>query len=75
MHYDGWGFLGMHLFWWLFWIALIVALFSLFTPVPSGRRRETPLEILQRRFAVGEVSSEEYEERKEKLERDAKLRE
>ena len=72
MYYDGWMFWGMHLFWWLFWIAVIVALFSLFTPVPRGRRRETPLEVLQRRYAAGEVTDKEYEERKAKLERDAK---
>ena len=43
------------------------------TPVSRGRRRETPLEILQRRYAAGEISTVEYEERKTKLERDAKL--
>jgi putative membrane protein len=59
MHYDGWGFWGMHFFWWLFWIVVIGALFSLFTPVPRGRRRETPLEVLQRRYAAGEISSED----------------
>jgi putative membrane protein len=71
MHYDGWGFWGMHFFWWLFWIVVIGALFLLFTPVPRGRRRETPLEVLQRRYAAGEISSEDYEERKAKLDRDA----
>lgn len=50
---------------------MIVALFSLFTPVPRGRRRDTPLELLQRRYAAGEITSDEYEERKTRLERDA----
>lgn len=71
MHYDGWGLWGMHLFWWLFWIILIVALFSLFTPVPRARQRATALELLARRYATGEISTEEYEERKAKLEHDA----
>ncbi len=75
MHYDAWGFWGMHFFWWLFWIAAIVALFSLFTLVPRGRRRETPLEVLRRRYAAGEISSEEYDERKKKLDDDVRLRE
>ncbi len=75
MHYDAWGFWGMHFFWWLFWIAVIVALFSLFTPVPRGRRRETPLEVLRRRYAAGEISSEEYDERKKKLDDAVALRE
>ncbi|OGU69463.1 MAG: hypothetical protein A3H45_01290 [Ignavibacteria bacterium RIFCSPLOWO2_02_FULL_55_14] len=67
MHYSEWGFWGMHVFWWLFWIAIIVALVSPLTPVSRRRRRETPLEVLQRRYAAGEVSTEEYEERKAKL--------
>jgi len=75
MHYDGWGFWGMHIFWWLFWIALIVVFFALIEPVPRGRRRDTPLELLQRRYAAGEIGEKEYEERKRTLERDAKPRE
>lgn len=67
MHYGEWGFWGMHIFWWLFWIALVVVLFLPITPVSRGRRCETPLEVLQRRYAAGEISTEEYEERKAKL--------
>lgn len=75
MHYNDWGFMGMHIFWWLFWIVLIVVLFALIEPVRRGRRRETSLELLQRRYAAGEITGQEYEERKEKLQRDAKPRE
>lgn len=67
MHYGEWGFWGMHIFWWLFWVAVIVVLFLPITPVSRGRRRETPLEVLQHRYAAGEISTEEYEERKTKL--------
>jgi putative membrane protein len=67
MYYDGWSFWGMHVFWWLFWIVVIVLLFSPLTPVSRSRRRETPIEVLQRRYAAGEISTEEYEERKAKL--------
>ena len=72
MHYDGMGFFGMHAFWWLFWIGLVVAIFSMaeVTPKSKMRKRETPLELLQRRYAAGEISSEEYAERKAKLEAD-----
>ena len=72
MHYDGTGFLGMHAFWWLFWIVLVIAIFVMaeVTPKNRGRQRETPLELLQRRYAAGEISSEEYMERKTKLEAD-----
>ena len=68
---PGWWFLGMHVFWWLFWLVLILAFTSLFTPVPRQQsRRETPLELLQRRYAAGEISSQEYEERRAVLLRD-----
>ena len=67
---GGW-FWGMHLFWWLFWFLIIASFFSLLTPVPRKKVRETPLQVLQRRYAAGEISSQDYEERKQRLERDA----
>ena len=74
MHDGGWSLWGMiwgmHVFWWLFWIVLIVGFFVLIEPVPRSRPRETPLELLQRRYAAGKISSVEYEERKAKLDRD-----
>ncbi len=71
MHlFNGWGFLGMHVFWWLFWVFLILGLFWLFEPVPRRRVRETPLQVLQRRYAAGEISTQEYDERKKRLEQD-----
>lgn len=75
MHMSGWWFLGMHVFWWLFWIVLIIGFASIFTPVPRQQAtRETPLELLQRRYAAGEISGEEYEQRKAVLTRDAGTR-
>lgn len=70
MHYNDWGFWGMHVFWWLFWIAVMVVLFTSLSPT-SRRQSERPLEILQRRYAAGEITTQEYEERKAVLERDA----
>ena len=69
---EGGWFLGMHLLWWLFWVVVIVAFVSLFTPVPKqeAKRRDTPLDILQRRYAAGEISTEEYEQRRAGLGRD-----
>lgn len=45
--------------------------FSFATPVPRGKARETPLERLQCRYANGEMSTDEYEERKKRLEQHA----
>jgi putative membrane protein len=73
-HMDGgWWFFGMHLFWWLFWLLIIVLLFLMLRPGSRSKigRRETPLEVLQHRYASGELTTEEYEERKSRLQRDA----
>ena len=72
MHYVGESFWGMHFFWWLFWVVAIMLLFSPITPISNGRRWQTPIEVLQRRYAAGEISTAEYEERKAKLDRDTK---
>ena len=72
-NFDG-GWFGMHMIWWFFWIIMLVSFFSFLTPVPRKKarlNRLTPLDILQRRFAAGEISTEDYEERKTRLERDA----
>lgn len=76
MH-DGWMW-GMHWGWWIFWVIAIAGLVWAIAraqqdraaPPPTTPARETPLEILQRRYAEGEISTEEYEERKRRLERD-----
>ena len=72
LHATGWGFLGMHVLWWAFWFILIVTLFSTVTAVPRNQLRsgERALDILRRRYAAGQVSTEEYERRKAVLERD-----
>jgi putative membrane protein len=80
MFYDGGWFMGgMHFLWWIFWVAIIAAFVWTLWGRPGGRasdtdrtveRRETPLELLQRRLANGDCTPEEYEKRKTLLERD-----
>ena len=75
-HYFDSGWFGMHMLWWLFWILLLTSFFSFVTPVPRTKarlNRLTPLDILQRRYAAGEITTEDYEERKARLERDSPL--
>ena len=69
---GGWWFMGMHVFWWLFWVLIIIAFAALFTPVPKqqAKRRDTPMNVLQRRYAAGEISTDEYEQRRAVLTRD-----
>ncbi|KRH98634.1 hypothetical protein AO057_07920 [Curvibacter sp. PAE-UM] len=56
---------GMHAFWWLFWVLLIVLVLFGSRPRSGERRerqRETPIDILRRRLANGEINAQEYEE-------------
>ena len=66
--------MGMHALWWVFWIAVVIALVSFWGwgayPERRGRPRETPHELLRRRLASGEISTEEYQQRKAVLDRD-----
>ncbi|MFD1094138.1 SHOCT domain-containing protein [Salegentibacter chungangensis] len=65
MHYTDGSFWGMHFFWWIFWIVILVWVFFLPYGIPSRKRKKKkPLEILQKRYAKGEISKEEYEEAK-----------
>jgi putative membrane protein len=70
MHY----YWGMHFYWWFVWIFIWVIFFSFMTPMRrvTYRALQSPMQLLQRRYAAGEITSEEYEERRTKLMRDAK---
>lgn len=71
MHVASWWFLGMHVFWWIFWAALLIWAYRWAMSMLKRlelQGRETPLEVLQRRYAAGEFSTQEYEERKARLE-------
>ena len=58
----------MMYFWFILLVAFIVALVYLLKNAKLGglslRQKEAPLDVLKRRFARGEISKEEYEERK-----------
>ncbi len=71
MMWGSWG-IGMMIMMFLFWAAVIVALILLIrwlitsgTSGPQGttdRSAESALDILQKRYARGEISKQEYEE-------------
>ena len=65
--YNG-HFWGMHWVWWIFWILVIIWIFATPYDIPGQRtKRDTPLDILQKRFAKGEITKEEYKESKKIL--------
>jgi len=77
MHGYGFGssmFMGGGIFMFIFWILIAVVIISMFSGKFTGnrfkseaRRRETPMEILKKRYASGEITENEYEDMKEKL--------
>ncbi len=57
--------------WWFIWIIFLVWVFALPYNIPGQRmKNNSPLDILQKRFALGEINKEEYEERKKVIEID-----
>ena len=59
-------------FMWIFWIAVIVALFFFVKWIvqqkPSNQKpEEDALEVLKKRYARGEVDKEEFEQKKKDL--------
>lgn len=64
----GYHFWGMHFFWWIFWIIILVWIFP--TPynlLGERTKTETPLDILKKRFVKGEITKEDFEEKKKFL--------
>ena len=63
-------FWGMHLFWWIVWGIFIFWIFATPYDVPGQRKKkDSPLDILEKRFAAGEIDIEVFERRKEQLDR------
>jgi putative membrane protein len=54
---------GMHLFWWIFWVALVVVLMSTGWPRSLGSSQDRAIETLRNRYAAGEIDETEYHER------------
>lgn len=66
---NEWHYFGMHGIWWLFWIVILIIIFLVLRPsLISKKRKDSSLEILRRKYASGDISTEEFEERKRILE-------
>ena len=71
MLYDGYHFWGMHLLWWFIWLGFLFWVFVIPYDIPGQRmRKDSPLDILKKRFASGQIKTEEYQEKKKILESD-----
>lgn len=69
MHHNGdfhpWG---MHMGWWVTGLLIVIVLIMIFLYLKTKRtdsvKWKSPLEILDRRYAKGEITKEQYEEQK-----------
>ena len=67
--YNGYHFWGMDLMWWFFWLMIMIWIFAIPFDLPGQRKRkDSPVDILKKRFASGEMTKDEYRERKKILE-------
>lgn len=61
MHYENWtGWMGLHM--WI-WIVLLVVLAIVFIrlAMPGNKEDISPRQILDQRYAKGEISKDQYE--------------
>ena len=68
---DGHGFFGGG-FMWLFWILIIAAIFLVLKSLSgsgTSSPSESPMDILRKRYAAGEISREDFESRRKDLEK------
>ena len=69
MFYNNFG--GMNFIWWIIWMIMIFWIFATPYNIPGQRtKKNSPLDILQKRFASGEITNDEYQEKKKILEND-----
>ena len=71
MNYDGHFFAGG--FMWVFWVLIIIGIFFVFqskskTNSGSSSDKETPMDILKKRYARGEIDEDEFNRRRKDLE-------
>lgn len=72
---DGYGWMGVGwIFMVLFWVLIVLGIVALLRWLGTGGAgsreapRKTPLDILQERYARGEIEREEYEQKRRDLE-------
>ncbi|MBC7417170.1 MAG: SHOCT domain-containing protein [Pedobacter sp.] len=69
MFYSSYG--GMNFIWWIIWMILIFWIFATPYKIPGQRaKKDSALDILQKRFASGIITKDEYQEKKKILEND-----
>jgi putative membrane protein len=56
---------GMHMIWWVLWIIFLIWIFAIPYDIPGQRvKKDSPIDILKKRLASGEITNEEFTEKK-----------
>ena len=68
--YVGYQYGGMHFFWWILWAIMLFWIFVVPYNIPGQRMpKDSPLDILKKRYASGEINKVQYDELKSVLEK------
>jgi len=67
---------GMNAIWWFLWLILLIWIFATPYDIPGQRKKKNaPLDILQTRFASGQITNEEYQEKRKILQSELPVQE
>ncbi len=70
MHWFEGHYGGMHIIWWVIWVIFMIWIFATPWDIPGQKtKKETPLDLLKKRYANGEISKEEFEDIKNTLQK------
>ena len=60
---------GMSFIWWIAWVIMLIWIFAVPYSIPGQRNaKNTPLDLLQKRYAAGQIDFTEYNKKKKILE-------
>lgn len=65
MYHESYQFWGMHFIWWIMWLVFLLWIFAIPYNIPGQKnKKDSPFDLLDKRFASGEISKDEYQEMK-----------
>lgn len=74
MFHEGYFLFGMHFLWWCVWIVILSWIFVIPYDIPGQRKkRESPFYALQKKFANGHLTKEEYFKKRSEIDSIEKL--